>query len=243
MIASSTNGFTHYAPATSRARRNLPAAKKRGRDARNLVLVLAGCMGSILSSLHLIAWLTSESTSTMPNMMVVERNSSDVTLTPAWRMLAHGWEDQFLMGQRQRMVKGGAAAASQLPQGKGLRSMLSAAEARAAADLLFAQINEKLASGKNTAAPPPPPPRRSHAGGWWLADDSNALRMPPVASGPSSTVEEFRIREAGTLLRRLERVWAAHPPPQSSQQEGSSSSGGGGETSAEYHCSAAKVWH
>ena len=224
------NSFTHYAPTSTRARRAMPAARKRGRDAYYLVLILVGTMSIIFMGTNLLAWLMQPQVSLDDVAHMTPHEASDVTVTPAWEILAHGWEEIFLGEQKLRLKQqqggeGKATYGSQLPSGLGFQSTLSRAEAWAAASLLFGQIDGMLvADSRKSAAPSPPPPSRNS----WLTKDP--LTMPPTVHLMTSTVNEIKHKETNLLLGLLERVWEAHFPREDGNKEVS-----------EHHCSTEKV--
>ena len=207
----------------------MPAAKKRGRDAYYLILILVGTMCTIFMGTNLLAWLLEPHITPDDLAHMTPREASDIQVTPAWEILTHGWEEIFLGEQQLRLQQQGgggkAAYGSQLPSGQGFQTTLSRAEAWAAASLLFGQIDGMLvADSRKSTAPPPPPPSRSS----WLSRDP--LTMPPTVHLMISTVNEIQHKEANLLLGLLERVWEAHSPREEGKNE-----------VHEHHCSTEKV--
>ena len=213
--------FKQYTSASARHfRRTTPQANKRGREAYLLVLILAGAMATCFIGMTLFAWVTRGPVEEASKEDTKVYNSSTATLTPAWSLLARAWDKTLL---EQRMVAGGSTITkgaetgnktstprlSQLPPGEGLHLTLSAAEARAAVDLMFEFIEDRLVAdaARGTHAPPPARKRRG-----WQGDDG--LTMPPAHAARSTIADELNQPEANLLYGLMQRVWKAHPPAQ-----------------------------
>lgn len=216
--------FTHYAGGHVR-RRASSHARRRGRDACKLFLILLGTIGVCFFGSFLIVWLTNgkpEPYELMSDADSTVFNVSRATLTPPWATLSHAWE----LHGADKAASG--APRPQLPSGQGLHLTLSSAEARAAIDLFFEQIDGlRLAAIIAAAAVPSPAPFKRRS---WLGGDDGLGSPPLTAAHSSSVLSELRSMEADLLLGLMRRVWQAHPP-----------AAAGGATHPSDHCSSSQA--
>ena len=201
--------FTHHAGGHAR-RRASPQARRRGRDACKLFLILLGTVGVCFFGSTLLVWLTSERLD--PSEWMSEEdgmtfNVSRAALTPPWATLSHAWEQR---GGGADKEKASTAPRHQLPPGQGLHLTLSSAEARAAVDLFFEQIDSLRLAAINAAAVVPSPAPLKRRG--WLSGGEGLGSPPLIAAHSSSVLSELRSMEADLLLGLMRRVWQAHPP-------------------------------